>query len=570
MPDRGARVLHGIAIGSLAGILLAACAAPQNEPPSASAAQTAAATAPPEKTVTPEPDAASAAAPKLEPAAPRVLVVAQGPSPSRDDMALITQYKLTPEQVGYVVFEAETGQVLAGRNADKGFIPASVVKLPTSVLALDVLGGEHQFATRLMATGAVQDGVLNGDLYLVGGGDPQLAPPQLARLVRKLKSEGVRRVAGRFFYDETYLVTREAIEPAQPEEAAYNPGVSALSLSYNRFQLRWRRGRAKAGVSALALAHSSRIEVPLEHVSLGQAPYRQNNWQKFDYVGQTKGDLPGPRWLISPRLGKRGSAWLPVKKPGAYAAHVLRRLAAHEEIMLPPPAPGAAPPAARLIDQYDSRLLLESVEDMLKFSNNLSAELMGLSATRKLAAQPLDLPQSAAVKTTWFRTRAPDVDWRGVRLANHSGLSTRSRISPAQMAAILRYATKRSYQGLNYQTLLPFKAWAGTETLPEPVLVWAKSGTMKYIRGLAGIAQLREERPLGFVIFLNDIPGRRAYDEDPKARVPWMVAKARNWMGRAKALEQALIRSWLQQFGKPREFVDAADRATVPKSQANM
>lgn len=478
--------------------------------------------------------------------------------PSADDVELMTRYRFLPHHVGYLVFDLTDGRPLAWRNATAGFMPASVAKIPTTVMALETLGPEHRLETRLVSDGVVSDGVLRGRLYLVGGGDPLLEPLNLARFVARLKALGIRRVEGGFHYDDTALPGAAAIDPSQPGDVGYNPGVSALSLAFNRIRLRWRRDVASGDVTAEAVAHSDRMEVPLNNVVLRAAPYRKDDWQAFYYDGQSSGDSAGPRWLISPRMGRKGRVWLPVKHPAAQTARVLRIMAARQGIALPAPSPGAAPSSAQVLYRHESRPLMQIIEGSLKFSTNLTAELVGMSAARALAGRPASLAASAHALAEWYRARLPDQDWTGFVLANHSGLSTQSRTSPAQFAAIVDHALDQTFGGAPYRSLLPYEAWPGNKRVRRPISIWAKSGTMDYARALAGQTQISKNRPLGFALFINDLAARRDYDADPSLRVPWRRAQARSWIRRARALEEALVRSWIEQFGKPNSIAEGA------------
>jgi len=78
--------------------------------------------------------------------------------------------------VGLLIADAETGETLYELNADKYFVPASNMKLFTTALALAKLGPDYRFRTTLETRGTVSpEGVLNGDLFLVGRGDPNLS-----------------------------------------------------------------------------------------------------------------------------------------------------------------------------------------------------------------------------------------------------------------------------------------------------------------------------------------------------------------------------------------------------------
>lgn len=94
----------------------------------------------------------------------------------------------------YVV--AEDGTVLASEAADRAVHPASVTKIATSLALLQRLGPDHRFATRLLATGPIEAGVLRGDLVVDAGNDPFLVDEGAALILRRLHARGIRSVAG--------------------------------------------------------------------------------------------------------------------------------------------------------------------------------------------------------------------------------------------------------------------------------------------------------------------------------------------------------------------------------------
>ena len=76
---------------------------------------------------------------------------------------------------GLLVVDAATGETLYEKNADRYFTPASNMKLLTTALALDKLGPDYRFRTTLETHGSITQGILAGDLILVGRGDPNLS-----------------------------------------------------------------------------------------------------------------------------------------------------------------------------------------------------------------------------------------------------------------------------------------------------------------------------------------------------------------------------------------------------------
>lgn len=449
-----------------------------------------------------------------------------------DDRDAIARNGFHAGDVGYTLFDLDSGAVLAERQPDKPFIPASVAKLPAMAAALAILGPEHRFDTALHATGTLRGGVLEGDLILKGGGDPSLATEGLLELVAELRAMGVQRVAGRFLFDATALPELPEIDSGQPWTAGYNTGVGALSLNFNRAQIVWTR-TPTGGVAVTAWSVSDAGRHPLDSVTVevargGPTPFTPQPYRT------------GERWLFAPAAGPgaEGRVWLPVGQPALAAATIFRRVAGEAGIALPAPAAGPLPPAATLLALHRSEPLAVLARQVLRYSNNLSAELIGLSAARRLDPAVATLARSAAVLGAWSAAHAPRADWGGFHLANHSGLSAASRMTPRQMAALLRGA------GPAVLDLLPGE----DEGKNLPGGVRAKSGTLAYAKALAGTLTTAGGRRLGFAFFVTDAAGRAALDAAMDRRIADMPAEARAWLVRARALQADLLALWVSHF----------------------
>lgn len=439
---------------------------------------------------------------------------------------------LESSAVGYLLFEPDSGTVLESRAADTPFIPASVAKLPTVAAALALLGPDHRFTTRLLATGPLTDGVLRGDLILQGGGDPALATEGLMQLLGGLTAAGLRRVEGRFLYDTALLPDLAEIDAGQPWAAPYNTGVGALSLNYNRALLTWKRGAA--GPEVLTVADAGRL--PLDSVAVRPMAGSRG----FPLLPDG-----ADRWLMAPpAAGEAGGAWVPVARPGLAAATLFRRLAADAGVALPLPEVGRAPDGAPALAALDSLPLSELARGLLRHSNNLSAEVIGLAASKRLDPSVATLDRSAALLQGWL-TRQPmetggqaagqGAGWRGLRLANHSGLGTGSRATPRQMAALLRAGGPALWE------LLPGEE--DGKALPSGV--HAKTGTLAYVKGLAGLLTASSGRRLGFVLFIADPARRAALDAALDRRVTAIPAEARGWAAAARKQQDETLGRWV-------------------------
>lgn len=97
--------------------------------------------------------------------------------------------------------------IYADHHSDRLFNPASVIKIATSLLALERFGPEHQFRTHFYVDGNIdKSGVLDGDLILSSDGDPVMSTRDLIRLARQLTRKGLRRIKGRLIIAGPFTV----------------------------------------------------------------------------------------------------------------------------------------------------------------------------------------------------------------------------------------------------------------------------------------------------------------------------------------------------------------------------
>lgn len=481
----------------------------------------------------------------LVPAAICTLKPAHGEMNAFDQEAVIAAHGFAPHQVGFYAIDLETGAVLGQRNADAAFIPASVTKVPTTVAALATLGPGYRFETALYGTGPVVDGRLDGDLYLVGGGDPILNADDLDGVLAEAVESGIGGVSGALHYDASLLPQVTAIDPQQPETATYNPGVSALSVNFNVIQVAWETDAADGTLSVTATSNTDSQRVPVDSVLFAVAPETRPQRTSFRQGDQADGEV----WVLARHLPPEGHDWLPVQSTALNTAMVFRRLAEARGLTLPAASAAALPEDARLLARHRSAPLTRIVRGVLRYSNNLSAELVGLVASRRLVGEALSLTDSAQTLDGWLQQHVEPIDWGPYRAVNHSGLATQARATPRQMVEILRYAESLDLGEDGYADLLP------TVAVPEPedgsrrtpaVEVRAKSGTLYYGSGLAGYMLTGGEARIAFAVFVSDLEARQRLDsaEDPSARDN--PPGVRHWLARARAVQRALLSHWAE------------------------
>lgn len=442
---------------------------------------------------------------------------------------------------GWLVVDLQTGLVIDSHKAGQAFAPASVAKLPTAAFALDALGSDYRFQTRVLAAGPINGGQLDGDLVLAGGGNPELDTDALAPLVAQVRARGVHRVRGALIADGSALPQLRAIEPSQGEVSSYNPSISGLNLNFNRVHLKWDARRGPSSLSVEAAADG--LSPPVQGVRVALSDRAGAPVFAFDGASEHE------QWRMARRAFRgRAARWLPVKGPEAYAAEVFSILAAEQGLRIEGSRLGPAPQDAQVLATHQSRPLGPIVRDMLRYSVNLTAEVTGSAATRAVGMDAQTLVESADVMNAWAAAVAgfPQGD-PGFRFVNHSGLTTESRVSPRRMVDLLMALSRRAAPSDGRHARLP-GAIAGylrvhnVSAVDVPLNydrldVVAKTGTMSYVRGLAGYVATPGGRQLAFAIFSNNLAARS------KGATP----VHRGWMRRAKEFERALIRNWVLQ-----------------------
>jgi D-alanyl-D-alanine carboxypeptidase/D-alanyl-D-alanine-endopeptidase (penicillin-binding protein 4) len=358
-------------------------------------------------------------------------------------------------RVDAYVLDAATGTPLYDHGAGVAVVPASTAKLFTAAAALHVLGPDRRLTTRVVANGTLANGVLTGDLVVVGGGDPTLTaetdpvayprPARLADLAARVRAYGIRRVTGGIVVD-TGLFTG----------ARLGPGWKATYVSEG----------SVAPVTALE-ADGGRVKPD-------------------DSDRNTKPDLAAALKLRT-ALRRAGVA---------VASTAVTR--------------GTAPATATQVASVDSPPVAALVERLLTRSDNDLAEALARHVA--LARhQTADFAGSARAVADAVR----DLGLDAPALLDSSGLSPRDRVTPRALAALLALAT-RDPELAPLLSGLPIAAFSGTlggrydRGLARRAAGWvrAKTGSLDNVATLAGVVETRSHRLVVFAFAADRLPTR--------------------------------------------------------------
>lgn len=427
---------------------------------------------------------------------------------------LLSDDALQNARIGVAVTDLATGEQLVAHDADKGFLTASNMKLVSAAVALATLSPSFRWQTRVVvAPGALgEDGVVAGDVFLVGGGDPSLGGPPRAlgvatdgldALAEELHRSGLRRIVGAVrgdasaepfpiygsgwqwdYLEEDYAAPSAGLDYAQNvAEVRVHPttaGKSATTTCAPDVELPWLSLRvttvAKGEPTKIRfqrVPHSDRVVVE-GSVAEGAAPYR---------VAVAVGD------------------------PAQFAAAAFARALQRRGISIEGGAPTSmrAPEGAVELASCASAPLADVVVPLLQQSINLYAE----QAWRAAAFHGKGLRTFADCERHALATLATlGVPTDGMVLADGSGLSRRNLVQPRQLVALLA-AMRKDARLLPMQQGLPVGGESGTlrARLVRGAAkghVRAKTGFVSYVVALSGYVDKQDgSAPFAFSILIN-------------------------------------------------------------------
>lgn len=429
--------------------------------------------------------------------------------------------KLTNDALSLVVLPLNGPGSSTFVNADVSVNPASTMKLVTTYAALELLGPTHQWKTEFHADGPLKDGVLNGNLYLKGGGDPKLNMEKLWLLLRDLRANGVREVTGDLVLDRSHFI--------QPDLPQFNddggdenkpflvePDSLLINLKALRFIARAEPG--KVNVTVEPPIHGMRIDNRVQALPAGKCPgwpdVRYNPVKEFD----------GTTMVVTGKLpaGCSAQTYLAPLDHPTYAAGVVRAI--WQELggsIQGKDRLGEVPKNARLLVRAFSPDLVEIIRDINKYSNNTMARqlFLSLGAEFRTPADGDDGKAAQRVIRQWLVRKG--ITAPHLVMENGSGLSRAERVSAREMATLLKAAWESPYAA-EFIASMPLAAMDGTmrKRLRRTNLVGEahiKTGTLNTVRAIAGysrdvngntwavVAILNHPRPWGASAILDQV-----------------------------------------------------------------
>lgn len=424
---------------------------------------------------------------------------------------------------GVQVVALESGRVLFSTNAGRLLVPASNTKLLTVAAALDRFGPAHRFGTTLAAGAAPRDGVLAGDLVVIGRGDP--GPPgrraragvsPLAPWVEALRAGGIREITGRVRVSDRGF-------PGGPVGSgwnwddlpeAYGAPVSGVAVFDSCVTVRVTGGAGEgAPVEARLEPPTGQLTLRVRAITTGTNAALAVRWRRLPGtpVVDIAGTIPARRVYTERMAVPDGEAFFGEQLAAELASQGVRVAGgfAVEHVDRDPPAN-----APVVLAEVPSRPLSEIVADCLKPSDNRIAHLLLLAMGREARERPRPGDpevggddESAGVAVVRAFLRRAGIREDEATLEEGSGLSRKNLVTPAALVRLLGYMERHPHADV-WRDALPEAGGDGTlrnrlAGLPATARVRAKTGTLRHVHSLAGTVSTARGDRLAFAILVN-------------------------------------------------------------------
>jgi D-alanyl-D-alanine carboxypeptidase/D-alanyl-D-alanine-endopeptidase (penicillin-binding protein 4) len=391
-------------------------------------------------------------------------------------------------------------------NADVSVNPASTMKLVSTYAALELLGPTYQWKTEFYTDGKLDSGVLNGNLYLKGGGDPKLNMEKLWLLMRDLRANGVRQITGDLVLDRSYF--------NQPQLPDFNddggddnkpflvkPDALMINLKAMRFIARNDGGKVTVAVEPPIATIRIDNQVKAIPGSKCGGEVRYNPVPQADGISV----------VVSGQLGDgcNSQTYLSLLDHPEYAAGAVRAIWTELGGSIQGrDRQGLVPKNASLLARAFSPDLAEIIRDINKYSNNTMAQQLFLSigAQYRSDADGDDSKAAQRMIRQWLAKKG--ITAPHLVMENGSGLSRAERVSAREMAMMLQSAWQGPYQA-EFMSSMPLVGMDGTmrKRLKRTALAGEghiKTGTLNTVRAIAGYSRDDNGVTWAVVAILND------------------------------------------------------------------
>ena len=424
--------------------------------------------------------------------------------------------------VAALVVDITTGSVVDTYHSNRLLPTASTMKVITTATALELLGSDYRWSTLLETDGTIEDGVLRGDLYIRGSGDPTLGSFKLGdraflqKWVNAIKRYGIKKIDGAIIADLSVFDNGDALNPGWLWEDAgnyYGMGVFSINYLDNTMNVVLRSGPIGSVASVISTEpayegvqfenHIRCTEITYDGAFVHGVPFDNKRFLTGSVPSNlgtfgVKGDIPNPGLLLARHLENAlENAGIAVTYKATYMTEATPRSKERS-----------------VIYEHLSPALSEVVKETNISSNNLYAEAifrtLGTLCSTRRKSDPANILHSRTVVEQCWRRRG--VSWTNVLQKDGCGLAPQNGVSPETFVSLMRYMRGSAASDAFYVSL-PISGENGTlkAFLRDTRLqgkVHAKSGSIAHLKAYTGYIERPDGHLWAFSVVVNNGNGK--------------------------------------------------------------
>ena len=422
---------------------------------------------------------------------------------------------------GYLAARTGPGgalEVLDARNADRLFVPASVLKVVTAAAALAHLGPGYRWVTRLTSHAAADGATLDGDLVVEAGADPTWgelfaggAAEPLAALAGQVRAHGIERITGDLVVDAGRFPGRAHPVDRAFDDLPYRHGTPPAALAVDEATIAVRVGPGAAVGAPARVRAPAGVEPVNRTTTVGRDRHGAGTLDFIPLWGTDTLLLRGEYPISEPPAVVAASDPAPARRAAQRLRDALQAAGVVVEggVRLRTRAAPASGPGA-VLAELRSPPLAALLEPLLTDSHNWYADTLALTLGLEVAgsgrfADGVDVIADFAAEQTAGAAQARAAAW----LMDGSGLSPANLLTPAAVVRVLAVAAGEPWG----RELIAALAGPGEGTLaawPVAGPLAAKTGTLRHTVALAGLLDPASDAPVLFCYFVNHHPHDRA------------------------------------------------------------
>jgi len=411
-----------------------------------------------------------------------------------------------------VYVQDQNGHVILDYQGEKSLIPNSILKVFTTGAALDLLGEEFHFHTKLLTTGTVKEGVLEGDLVILGDGDPTLGQADYQKLFKEwaqaLEAYHIHTIRGSVIGDGSCFEQALSSPTWLWEDLGnyYGAGACGLNFHENAYSLLFKLGKQVGDATQIAEIQPDLFHVKVHNKVVSGPPGSGDKAWIFGGEFATEQYVRGSLPLDAPTFTIRGS----IPDPAQCCAQHLREVLIGEGITIKGNAISSFQPVTYPKSMIIAELYSSSLDKIVFAANQRSMNLYCECFLKKMGKKLFqEGTYQAGLRALHQHLDRLKIPLKGCRILDGSGLSNKNLLTAKSVVSYLSKVSQEPYFPTLYQSL-PSNSYGADKFLQRvfssPQLkerIRAKTGFSSQGESFAGFLSTDKGNTLSFCVIAN-------------------------------------------------------------------